>query len=217
MYRLKVLLFLATVGKSAAYLPGTVRHAAGCGAFQESLPTSRTRHYALLIATALAWLPMGASAAPLLFTLEGSRNASFTLDSNPTPDSFTSLQTNFNNVAGTFNGMTGVASLIDFGQDVSPFSAARLNILAPGLGFTQFSGDNIFGGTTAAPIFTPGVFRLNNPFFGGPATLTITGLADGGSGSAVPEPASWAMLILGFGFVGTAARRRNRSIGANMA
>lgn len=33
-------------------------------------------------------------------------------------------------------------------------------------------------------------------------------LAGGGSGSAVPEPASWAMLIAGFGLVGAAARRR---------
>ncbi len=30
------------------------------------------------------------------------------------------------------------------------------------------------------------------------------------SAGAVPEPASWAMMILGFGAVGTVARRRNR-------
>ena len=31
---------------------------------------------------------------------------------------------------------------------------------------------------------------------------------------AIPEPASWAMLIAGFGMVGVAARRRNRVIAA---
>ena len=29
------------------------------------------------------------------------------------------------------------------------------------------------------------------------------------SGSAVPEPATWAMMIAGFGLVGAAMRRRN--------
>lgn len=29
-------------------------------------------------------------------------------------------------------------------------------------------------------------------------------------GSYVPEPASWAMMIAGFGLVGTAARKRRR-------
>ncbi len=33
-------------------------------------------------------------------------------------------------------------------------------------------------------------------------------LANGGSGSTVPEPATWAMMLGGFGMVGFAARRR---------
>lgn len=161
--------------------------------------------WGLLAAAALA-APVTADAANLLFVLEGSRNATFQLDSNPIPDSFTTLQTNFNNVAGTFNGVAGVASLINFGTTNGIFSAASLNILAPNLGFTQFSGPTIFGGTTALPTFAPGVFRLNNPFFGGPATLTISQIASG----AVPEPASWTMLIAGFGLVGATMRRRKR-------
>jgi hypothetical protein len=34
----------------------------------------------------------------------------------------------------------------------------------------------------------------------------------GGIQSAIPEPATWAMMILGFGFVGAALRRRRRQV-----
>ncbi|MBC7522294.1 MAG: PEP-CTERM sorting domain-containing protein [Sandarakinorhabdus sp.] len=167
---------------------------------------------AAVVVTGLS-LAASVQAAPLLFTLEGSRSAVFQLDSNPIPNSFTTLQTNFNNVAGTFGGVDSVASLINFGRSDGIFSAAALNILAPNIGFTQFSGPEIFTGTTADPIFSVGVFNLNNPFFGGPATLTITAISGGGGGmgTAVPEPASWALLITGFGMIGIFARRRNQS------
>lgn len=36
----------------------------------------------------------------------------------------------------------------------------------------------------------------------------LFGIAGSGSGSTVPEPSSWAMLIAGFGLVGFASRRR---------
>jgi hypothetical protein len=105
-----------------------------------------------------------------------------------------------------------VASLINFGTSDGIFSAAALNILAPELGFTQFSGNTVFAGTTANPIFSPGVFQLNNPFFGGPATLTISELAGGGTGAGVPEPSTWALLLIGFALVGAAARRRQGAV-----
>lgn len=38
--------------------------------------------------------------------------------------------------------------------------------------------------------------------------MTAGPLAGGGSGSDVPEPSVWAMLIIGFGAVGVSARRR---------
>ncbi|WP_426169167.1 PEPxxWA-CTERM sorting domain-containing protein [Sandarakinorhabdus sp. DWP1-3-1] len=37
-------------------------------------------------------------------------------------------------------------------------------------------------------------------------------LSEGGAGATVPEPASWAMLIAGFGLVGAAARRRRMAV-----
>lgn len=45
--------------------------------------------------------------------------------------------------------------------------------------------------------------------------FTSTGVAfefDDIAANAVPEPATWAMLIVGFGLIGVAARRRQRSV-----
>lgn len=39
-------------------------------------------------------------------------------------------------------------------------------------------------------------------------------LAGGGTGNAVPEPSTWAMLIAGFGLVGATRRRRNIVVSA---
>ena len=69
----------------------------------------------------------------------------------------------------------------------------------------------LFGGTAAAPTFYNGVFDLSD-FSGGPAigTLTITNGATLPGG--VPEPASWALMVTGFGAAGMARRRRSRHL-----
>lgn len=51
----------------------------------------------------------------------------------------------------------------------------------------------------------------NGNFVVSELTLDATRLADGPIGAAVPEPATWAMMILGFGAVGAAIRSRRRS------
>jgi hypothetical protein len=154
-----------------------------------------------------------ATAAPLLFDFSGpSGTASFQLDSNPTPDyvnyiSFLpgSDQFGFNNVAGIFDGTPGTASTINFGEGID----ASLNIVAPGLGFTQFSSPTLFTGPASAPTFLTGSFTLINPFFGN-GELTISSLTSG-----VPEPATWVMMLLGFGATGWVLRgSRKRSAAA---
>jgi PEP-CTERM motif len=163
---------------------------------------------AVLALGAMVCAAPAADAAPLLFNFSGpSGTAVFTLDSNPTPDYVHPLglpgsdQFGFNNVAGIYDGVAGVASTINFGEGLD----ASLNILAPGLGFTQFAGLALFTGTAYNPIFTPGTYTLPNAFLGN-GTLTISSVA------GVPEPGVWAMMIAGLGMMGAAMRSRKRDV-----
>ena len=145
-----------------------------------------------------------ANAVLLNFDLSGSRNATFQLDSNPTPT--TSIpgvfgdQIEFVNVSGTFNGAPGTGT-IGFGTGLF----AALNITGTSLGFTQFAGPALFSGTASAPMFMTGTFALTS-IVSGRSTLTISEAV-----AAIPEPATWAMMIGGFGMIGFAARRRRAS------
>lgn len=52
-----------------------------------------------------------------------------------------------------------------------------------------------------------------SPF--GPALDNVSVVADGGgAGSTVPEPATWAMLVIGFGMVGVSVRNRRPRVTA---
>lgn len=101
------------------------------------------------------------------------------------------------------------ASIASSGRVISSPRSVRifadLSVAAPGLGFTQFSGGGpIFTGPVSAPVFATGTFQLTNNFFPDQnSTLTISQVA-----SAVPEPATWAMMLIGFGALGSAMRRR---------
>jgi hypothetical protein len=159
---------------------------------------------ALALSTAFAGAP--ASAQLLTFNLTGSRTATFTLESSA-PNSFTSNaltgnQIFFNNVTGTFGGTAGTAN-ISFGTNL----IADLNIQSTNLGFTQLSGPgDLFSGPPSNPIFNLGTFNLSGGFTAGPATLTITQAPV----AAVPEPSTWAMMLLGFGAIGASMRHRRQ-------
>lgn len=167
----------------------------------------RSRFALLASVACLATLvSLPAQAAILDFVLSGSKNATFQFDSNPIPDSSsTSIfgdQIQFTDVAGIFDGVAGVAPSIGFGSGLF----ASLNINGTSLGFTQFAGPSLFGGTSTAPVFSPGVFQLTS-IVSGRSTLTISQAQTG----AVPEPATWALMIAGFGLTGAALRRRRQT------
>jgi opacity protein-like surface antigen len=163
---------------------------------------------ALALAALIVVAASPAYAAPLVFDFSGpSGTAVFQLDSNPTPDfSQTFLgsdQFSFDNVAGVFGGVAGTASTISFGDGI--FSS--LSITAANLGFTQFSAPTLFTGSPNDPTFLTGSYTLVNPFFGNGA-LSISPAAVTG---AVPEPATWAMMLIGLGGIGFAIRRRSKA------
>lgn len=83
------------------------------------------------------------------------------------------------------------------------------NLLASSSGgygsFTSFSSA---GGIFNTGINTLTVVTQND---GGPAGLNVE---LGGTATAVPEPATWGLMLAGFVMVGAAARRRSRAVAA---
>ena len=67
----------------------------------------------------------------------------------------------------------------------------------------------------AAPIVVAATSSSAVPFLALPAVLSVLTIGGGGGGtsitSAAPEPATWLMMILGFGFLGTTMRSRRRA------
>ena len=81
---------------------------------------------------------------------------------------------------------------------------------------TVFSGRQIIGDTTVGP-FNSGTSGRVSYDLGGQAGITSATFTSSQSAfeidalaSAVPEPATWAMMMAGFGLIGGAARRRRR-------
>lgn len=143
-----------------------------------------------------------ASAAFYDFELTGTNQASFQLNSSmPTRSSDYGFlaQSFFDDVSGTFSGAPGVAD-INFGTGL----AATFNLGGPYN--VQLLGPELFTGPSSDPTFNVGSFDLRNAVFGINDVLTISAVA------AVPEPSTWAMMVLGFAGVGFLTfRRRNQS------
>lgn len=72
-----------------------------------------------------------------------------------------------------------------------------------GVQFAAF-GEQLFTGSTARPTLRLGTFTFERSRDGNPlnAVLSVT---------PVPEPASWALMIIGFGLAGGSLRRRARA------
>ena len=144
-----------------------------------------------------------ASAALLQFELTGSRQASFQIDTNAIPDSFSSSvfgdQIQYLNVSGIYGGVAETAT-IGFGTSIF----AQLNVGADGLGFTQFAGPDLFAGDPMHPMFNLGTFALTS-IVSGQSSIEISEVA------SVPEPSTWAMMILGAASLGFMAYNRKDS------
>ena len=144
-----------------------------------------------------------AAAATYLFSFAGDATASWTLPSAPTPDLQTAGGFGFDPFTMVLNGNTVTGLLVFYPAGIDGGFAFGNDLIPLINGF----GDVLYTGSPTAPVFKTGSFQLTAfiPGVPGSGTLTI---------SAVPEPASWAMLIAGFGLTGAAMRRRKSALPA---
>ena len=162
---------------------------------------------AAAIALALA---TPAQAKLLNFAITGDYNAVFQLDSKPTPDVVYNdpLLNLFAvaNVSGIPGTTAGLADITFFRGDGSANSAGLL--ISDHDGFQDWlldaGGPRLYSGSEDAPTFLTGTFALSGLTTRGDFTLTIS--------NALPEPATWALMIAGLGLTGAAMRRSRKTV-----
>lgn len=98
-----------------------------------------------------------------------------------------------------------------------PNVGADSNGIALSIGATQLDSITVAGGGST----NFGLRTVNFTTTGGNLTFSAFGTSDGVGGyldditvSAIPEPATWGLMIAGFGLVGYAARRRRAAVAA---
>ena len=113
--------------------------------------------------------------------------------------------------------ITSITGTVGGSAIVAPTAASYGNYFTTGSYFLDGSGVN-FSTASGRPISffnqsNNNLYRINAQSPGASFYVTATSSAV----AAVPEPASWAMMIGGFGLTGAALRRRRGSFAARLA
>jgi hypothetical protein len=152
------------------------------------------------IAALLAAAP--ASATVLSFTISGDYSAAFQIDTSAAPDySDPDYGVGYASVPGFSGTLSGTANIQFFPTAMS----GGILIADPDSidWLLEATGPQLYNGPETAPVFHTGTFALTGLSTPGSFSLTIAPVS-----AAVPEPASWALMISGFGLAGAALRRR---------
>jgi hypothetical protein len=141
-------------------------------------------------------------AMPIKFTISGGFSATFWLDTEAVPDfSDPEWGVGYVSVPGFSGTPSGTAS-IQFFPDAK---FGGLLIADPDSidWLLEATGPQLYTGPETDPKFLLGSFDLTGLSTPGDYTITI---------EAIPEPATWAMMIGGFAMAGAALRRRQQTV-----
>ena len=161
-------------------------------------------------AVALTPAGPGAVAAPISFDVSGSGRFSATFSFiNPFSSARANASASFNFdpdllvfTRADFSGVNASLSTVGDANGLGSSIQVDLTGLSSGLQYLNLVG-------TLNPDFTP---ATGNDFARIGGSIALTQLA-----GAVPEPATWALFILGFGAIGSALRRRSGAVRVSKA
>lgn len=168
-----------------------------------------------------------AAAAFASFAVASPASAALTLTQSPDPCTSSDVVCVY-----AFNSLVGAGAFSESAAFTLPqlggFAGALINIALAGNGDIEFTRVYISnGGTDYDFTITNGVLsqaEIQTQLGGGNYTLNVEGTASTIAGyggnltfTAVPEPGTWALFILGFGALGFAMRRRNAKVTATKA
>jgi PEP-CTERM motif-containing protein len=160
---------------------------------------------AAALAFTLAAVGGAHAATELLFTIEGTYpTVIFELPANPTPSFVTpGSYFYFNQTPATVGGTAVTLYGLTFYNQVDSYN---IEYTVGGSDTFLYGGQQIYAGSEASPMFIPGSFTLNGVnHVPDEETLTI---------SEVPEPSTWAMMLIGFAGLVYAGFRSTRARGS---
>jgi hypothetical protein len=181
--------------------------------------------FGLLASVVLSSVPATANAAELV-TNGGFETGDFTgwsqfgSTNNSGVDPLAAFSGNFGAFFGAVGSTGGITQTLNtvIGQTYTISLYAQIDQGTPNYGIITFGGQTLDSTTNSAgfdyrqltysAVATSALTALTFEFRHDPAFFQIDDISVTGLSGAVPEPATWAMMILGMGAVGGAMRRK---------
>lgn len=154
-----------------------------------------------IAALAAIGCPAAASAADVTFAVTGDYTASWTIPDGTLPDESSNQGLAYYSIAGKFPGSTAGSAYLDFYSQSNGGGMMISDADSPAILATLY-GLQLYDEPAAAPVWKTGTFKMVGNNGTGSYTLTIA------QATAVPEAATWMLMIAGVGMIGGALRQR---------
>ena len=163
-------------------------------------------HIKIMAAAALIMASAQAHATRFLFDFGGVGSVKFEVDAEPSVDTSFGTRFQYFDINMVFNdaNVLGDAFFLYNSNGLTNWSVRVDNVFV-----IDSISSTLLSGPLTAPVFTLGAFETTSTsglFSPGTGVVTISRLSQ--EQGVVPEPASWALLIAGFGLVGASLRRQ---------